>query len=74
MANIKFNHKSIDKVIQLDTGIICVHYKDDTDIQTFHNWKEFLQAHPNVLYEFNVTWSKIKSFLSSLNIFTKKNG
>jgi len=33
MANIKFNHKSIDKIIQLDTGIICVHYKDDTDIQ-----------------------------------------
>ena len=71
MEALKFDHKNIKKIVQLDTGVLCVHYKGDYEVHVFTSWREFLKAHPNTLYDYNVTWSKIKSFLSNLNIFTR---
>lgn len=71
METLQFNHKNIKKIIQLDTGILCVHYKQDQEVHVFTSWNEFLKAHPNTLYDYNVSWSRIKSFLSSINIFSR---
>ena len=71
METLKFNSKDITKIIQLDTGVLCVHYKGDYEVHAFRSWREFLKAHPNTLYDYNVSWSNIKSFLSSINIFSR---
>jgi dihydropteroate synthase len=71
MEKLKFDHKNIKKIVQLDTGILCVHYKGDYEVHTFRSWREFLQAHPNTLYHYNVSWSRVKAFLSSINIFSR---
>ena len=75
MQKLTFNHRQMKEIKVLETGLICVHYTHEqhgVNVHVFNNWKDFYDGHPNLMYLLNVAWSKLKSFLHSINIFTRR--
>jgi hypothetical protein len=62
-TKLKYKHH-----ILLDTGVVCVHYHNSSEVKVYNDYREFALEHPKPAYQHSQFWIKVKSYLKSIGI------
>lgn len=62
-TSLKYKHH-----ILLDTGVVCVHYHDSSEIKVYNDYRQFAIDHPQPAYQHSQFWIKVKKYLLSIGI------
>ena len=54
--------------ILLDTGVVCVHYHNSSEVKVYNAYRAFAIDHPQPAYQHSQFWIKVKQYLQSVGI------